>query len=271
MSLQRELQTELGAVLFADHPQERASLADAFGGDRGQYAQRLSIYRNNLREGFHKTLALEFPVIRRLVGEPYFRQLAPAFMAEHPSRCGDLYPIGAPLAAFLRTSHSQTRFDYLADVAALEWARQQVALAAYCAALDTSILRALPPEQLESIQFALNDACRLVHSAYPILRIWHMNQDEPAADETVDLDEGADHILARRVRNGIEMCRVSAATFALLESFAQGRPFGDSFDRARTADPAESGHTRLMLPDLWTGNRRPLLHRHFNQRPRMIP
>jgi len=45
----------------------------------------------------------------------------------------------------------------------------------------------------------------------------------------------------------------------------------EGFVACRSLPPAESGHTRLMLPDLWTGNRRPLLHRHFNQRPRMIP
>jgi len=85
---------------------------------------RLAIYRNNLHAGFLKTLTLEFPVIRRLVGEDYFRQLSLAFLARHPSRSGDLHHVGAPFSNFVSEQFTATEFLYLADVARLEWACQ---------------------------------------------------------------------------------------------------------------------------------------------------
>src|ERR1700704_1590626 len=82
-------------------------------------AERLDIYRNNLHEGFTKALAIGFPVIERLVGVDYFRQLALDFLRAHPSRAGNLHHIGAPFPRFLRERFADTEYTYFADVAAL--------------------------------------------------------------------------------------------------------------------------------------------------------
>src|SRR5438552_18891311 len=81
MSSLRDLQRQFVGALFDELPDTRAGL---------------EIYRNNLHEGFCKVLALEFPVIQRLVGADYFRQLGRDFLHAHPSRGGDLHAIGAP-------------------------------------------------------------------------------------------------------------------------------------------------------------------------------
>ena len=94
-----ELQARFAATLFGDRAESLTPWIQAAGIDP---ELRLGIYRNNLQEGFAKTLALEFPVIQRLVGEDYFRQLARIFLARHPSRFGDLHHIGAPFTDFLR-------------------------------------------------------------------------------------------------------------------------------------------------------------------------
>ncbi len=62
-------------------------------------AERLDIYRNNLREGFVKALALGFPVIERLVGAEYFHQLAIELLRAHPSRSGNLHHGGQAVRA----------------------------------------------------------------------------------------------------------------------------------------------------------------------------
>src|SRR5262249_41165706 len=106
----RDLQKEFVRVLFEETPgsevpwvrcaDEESQLR---GPRRAEAAARLAIYRNNLHEGFIKTLALEFPVIERLVGTDYFRQLAKQFLSAHPSRAGDLHPIGEPFPEYLRS------------------------------------------------------------------------------------------------------------------------------------------------------------------------
>jgi len=59
-------------------------------------AARLGVYRNNLREGFIKALALEFPVVEKLVGIEFFRRTALDFQLQNPSQSGDLTHVGAP-------------------------------------------------------------------------------------------------------------------------------------------------------------------------------
>jgi len=100
-----ELQARIAATLFGDAaaPPPGCIRSDGIAAEL-----RLGIYRNNLEEGFAKTLALEFPVMQRLVGEDYFRQLALSFLAGHPSRSGDLHQVGAPFASFLREQFADT-------------------------------------------------------------------------------------------------------------------------------------------------------------------
>lgn len=95
----RELQRCFAAAIFADDDESVSAAARACGSS-GRAG--LGIYRAQLHGAFARTLALEFPVIERLMGGEYFRQLAREFQAAHPSRSGNLHYIGAPFTAFLK-------------------------------------------------------------------------------------------------------------------------------------------------------------------------
>ena len=160
---------------------------------------RLGVYRNNLREGFIKTLTLEFPVVERLVGADFFRHTALDFLLQHPSQRGDLTYVGAPFAAWLRTRFGNSDFAWLPDIAELEWALQEVAIAPECRAVPTAALNDVPPHRYQDLIFEANPATRLVESRFPVVRIWQSNQPD-AAVESVDLDSGGDHVLVRQRR-----------------------------------------------------------------------
>jgi len=212
MSSLRELQTGFVSALFGELP------------DSGVAA--MAIYRNNLREGFIKALALEFPVVERLVGQDYFRQLGGEFLLAHPSRAGDLHAIGAPFPEYLRERYAVSDYAYLPDVAALEWAYQQASIAADAPAFDVQSLACVAPELYGGLRFNLHPACFLVHSMYPILRIWQVNQTDNT--DTVDLSAGADHIITRRVGDGIELRRLAPTEYVLLEGFSQGATLAEA-------------------------------------------
>ena len=230
----RELQVSFAAAVLdgAD-----TSMTPWIHPDGLEPGARINIYRNNAHEGFLKALALEFPVIQRLVGEDYFRRLAREFQTEHPSRAGDLQGIGAPFAGFLRARFAGTDYPYLPDVAALEWAYQLSLIAADDTPLDLTPLRALPPERLDASCFELQPDCQLVHSEFPIVRIWLANQDERDGTEVIDLRTGADFVLLRRAGGAVELHQLPAADFFFLQSLQQGRSLGDSLRIAEQVDP----------------------------------
>ena len=230
-----ELQARFVAALFGGSSDSLSPwiLDDGIDGEA-----RIAIYRNNVRQGFAKTLALEFPVIERLVGSDYWRQLAREFQSEHPSRSGNLHHIGGPFAAFLRQRFGATQYAYLADVAALEWAYQEALVAADAPPLDVGALQSIAPEHYPQLVFTLHPACRLVRTGYPVIRIWRDNQPDVQVPETIDLRTAADLILVRRAAASIDFIALPRGQFAFLQAISRSAPLGEAIDAALAVDDA---------------------------------
>jgi hypothetical protein len=230
----RDFQYSFAANLFGDDSESVIPWIRADGIDP---AARLGIYRNNLHEGFRKTLALEYPVIRRLVGSDYFRQLARAFLASHPSTSGDLHHVGAALPSFLRQRFADSDYLYLADVATLEWAYQQCLVAEGVDPLDPLTLRNVPPQSYGMLRFTLRPAYRLVQSRFPVLRIWQANQPESAGGETIELDSGPDFLLVFRSSGGTYFRRIHEDDHRLLAAFAAGSSLDEALELSMASNP----------------------------------
>jgi hypothetical protein len=229
----RELQMSFAAALFdeADASVHPHVLADGMTAEA-----RLSIYRNNVSENFAKALALGFPVIERLVGAEYFQQLAREFLRAHPSRSGNLHHIGEPFAPFLREKFSSSQYACFADVAALEWAQQEVQVAAGAQALTHDAFSRFSSEDYERLTFEFHPACRFVASSYPIVRIWRANQIEARSDEVIDLSSGGDNVLVLRTPACVEFHSLSAARFTLFEALSRGENLGVALERAQALE-----------------------------------
>jgi hypothetical protein len=253
----RDLQLRFAEVLF----EGAVEGMDAHIEENGlASAARLDIYRNNLREGFIKALALGFPVIERLVGEEYFRHLALDFLGSHPSRAGNLHYIGAPLAEFLRKRFEHTEYACFADVAALEWAHQEALVAADTPAISADALRSVAPSAYDLLCFDLHPAARLVKSHYPIIRIWRANQTDAAASDTVDLGSGGDNVLVLRAPDCIEFHRIPDGDFAFLLALSRGENLGTALEGAQAADvnfDLGAALRRGLSLNLFTGIRLP--------------
>lgn len=229
----RELQMRFVDALFGGDAEGVAAHISANG---VQPVERLDIYRNNLHEGFIKALAIGFPVIARLVGADYFRQLAMQFLHAHPSRAGNLHHIGGPFPQYLRERFAESEYAYLGDVAALEWAHEEAMLAADAEPIVADALAEVDPARYEELRFHLHPACGLVRSGFPIVRIWRANQPDPAAEETIDLGSGGESVLVLRTPECIEFHRLRAGDFAALEAFARGANLGAALEAAQAAD-----------------------------------
>ena len=183
----RELQRSFAtAIMDAD----AAALGDLGIVDNGlDPAARIAIYRNNVFGNYRKTLAATFPVIKRLVGKPFFSLAVDAFVRAHPSMRCDVNRYGGELAGFLATYPPARELRYLPDVARLEWAIDQANIAADAPPFDPAALRAVPEDVLGELRFVLHPSAQFVVSAYPIFHIWQVNQPGHAGDDRVDLGE----------------------------------------------------------------------------------
>lgn len=179
-----------------------------------------AIYRRNVLANLHDALAAAYPVVRRLVGEAFFGEVAERFARAHPSASGDLHRYGARLAEFIAGYAPARDLPYLPDVARLEWAVAQAFHAANARAFDYAALAAVAEPERAQLRLRLQPAARLVASPHPILDIWEANQ--PARDGVpANLSTGA-RVLVYRDALEVRARLLSTGEWSFLSSVASG-------------------------------------------------
>jgi hypothetical protein len=231
----RELQRGFSAATLFGDGAAVARLAIVAGNLDPQ--TRIAIYRGNILGNYRKVLAATYPVVRRLVGGPFFDAATDQFVRGYPSRHGDVNRYGGDYAVFLASYPPARELNYLADVAHLEWAIDQANIAGNAAALDVAALAAVAPDALAELRFHLHPAARLLASPFPILRIWQVNQPGHEGDHHVDLGEGADTLLVTRSSHGIAIDRIGKGEHALLGALAANATLGVAATRATAVEP----------------------------------
>src|SRR5512146_2798388 len=93
------------------------------GARRGRAERRFAVYRNTVAASQIEALAARFPVVKRLVGEEFFRAMAHEFVAQHPPRSPLLFQYGESFADFIDDFAPAAPLPYLADMARLEYLR----------------------------------------------------------------------------------------------------------------------------------------------------
>lgn len=217
MSQLRSLQAEISAFLISQ-PGAIAPevLQRQISSSNPDAALRLSIYKNNSYASLLGALETTFPVVRRLVGEAFFRAVGQLYISEHPSTLRTLLGYGEMFPAFLKQFPPAQSLPYLGDVARLEIAY----LAAYHAeeaepALfenDFDSLRCAPNEHIQ-----LHPSVQLFELNYAILAIWLMNRRATSVQET-RLAEGPEYILVVRPHAAVEVNRMSVDAYQWLSS-----------------------------------------------------
>jgi hypothetical protein len=209
--------------------------------DASDAEERLAIYRRAIFTNYRNALRATYPVVERLVGASFFGAAADAFVDAQPSHSGDLNDYGDTFAAFLAAYPPAADLPYLRDVARLEWAIDEANRAAEVAGSPEAVLAALtavPADRLAGLTLRLAPSCRLIASAYPIFRIWQVNQLDHTGEDRVDFDGVGDALLVRRDAAGIGIERLASGEFAWLAALADGAALGASIDAARRADAA---------------------------------
>jgi hypothetical protein len=227
----------------ASLPEVQARFAAALRGERGlletdvvddgiEAAARLSIYRNNARAMFEGALERTYPVLRRRVGEDYFLQLAHGYRQRFPSRNGDLHWIGEQFPRYLAETEAGTGYEWLAELAELEWACECAFIAARESPVEPQELLGLAPDDLAQARLRLQPSLHCVASSWPVLEVWRANQ--PDADgHAVDLSLGAQCVLVSCGPDGLELVEVSRDAFELTRLLQSGTPLGTAVEQSR--------------------------------------
>jgi len=147
--------------------------------------RRFAVYRNNVAVALIGALEARYPVVRRLVGDDFFRAMAGAFVAAEKPRSPALMLYGDSFPDFIAGFPPAATIPFLADVARLENAWVEAYHAAEAGALSLDALAAIAPDALEALRFRPHPAARLLAFSHPAASIWAASQGEaePSAPE----------------------------------------------------------------------------------------
>lgn len=207
-------------------------LLDNAGAPAGR---RFNVYRNNVTTSLMDALQDGFPVIRKLLGEANFRNLARDFQAGHPPSTPLMMLFGEDFPNFIRGHAGLAKIPYLGDVAELEFALRRSYHAADSKPIDASVLGQMEEPQLLASTFELSPALQLVSSDWPVLGIWQFNALENAPKPK----PGGQCVLITRLEFDPQPEEITQGDASFLQAVKNGR----SLEQALlAASSAEEGH-----------------------------
>lgn len=232
------LQGEFVAAVLHREPAVGARLAAT----RVPADTALGIYRTNARSNFASALAAAFPALHALLGTDDWASLCWTCQRARPSRSGDLFAAGAELVAFLAASVGGTPRAGLADLATLEWAIQQVLVAADAGgAPDLAALAAVPAERQGDVQVTLAPAHARVGVAAGTAATWERLRGQPAqampAGELPPTGAGREVLLVQRTDAGLRVVALAPGEDAFLAALAAGAPLAAAIAAGTGAAP----------------------------------
>ncbi|MDE2055146.1 MAG: putative DNA-binding domain-containing protein [Xanthomonadaceae bacterium] len=217
-----ETQRRFLAALYDD---DESGPVVSIAGNGLEPSARLRIYRHSCNEIQTGSLRITYPALLALVGGAFFDQSARGYRNAYPSRSGNLQAFGKRFADYLAVLPAVRSLDYIADVARLEWLRQESALS------DGSAT--LPPGGFDLV--GLHPSVRLLASRYPVLTIWRYAM-QPRSGR-LKLPTTCERVMLWREQDQVAMTALDPASFACVESLARGNALADAHDAGRLQDP----------------------------------
>lgn len=195
-----------------------------------------AVYRNTVFKGCVDALQANFPAVARLVGEPWFRSAAAAYVREHAPADARLVHYGADFPAFLEGFGPARDLPYLAEVARLDALWVQAHTARDDVSIDAAAVAALSAEALGQAILRPHATARWVaFDTMPAFTIWRANRE--GRDVPGDLVWQGERAWLLRAFGEVTWMPLSAAGYAFLDACAEGRPFDAAAACALDAQP----------------------------------
>ena len=199
--------------------------------DGAPASKRFDVYRNNVAVSLSDALEAAFPVVRKLVGDDFFRAMAGVYLRKHPPKTPLMMFYGDAMPQFLARFEPTKKIGYLPDIAKLELAMRHAYHAADATAVDAQALGALAPDALMGVKLRMAPATQTVTSAYPVHAIYLANTQTDAPKPVMQPEA----ILITRPGFDPQVHLINAAAATCIEALKKGQSLGQAM---ATADDA---------------------------------
>jgi len=207
-------QIEFSAALLNPEVDAPKNLISPDGSPAGS---RFDVYRNNVTLSLLDAMKLSFPVIEKLLGTIRFRDLALAYIRQHPPQSPVLMFFGADFDRFIENYSELSHIPYLPDIARLELAQRECYHAEDAELFDASNLQELGEDAVMAGYLRPAPATRIIKSKFPIYDIWLRNSGE----DDHPISKESQHVLLTRPVLDVECTQLTPAFSKFLNLLSQ--------------------------------------------------
>jgi Putative DNA-binding domain len=222
-------QEHLSVVLFDPLAPVPMAIADV------DLCTRADFHRDGIGAFLVRALAARYPVVRRLIGDDSFLDVARRFVAMQPPRLPIVQHFGETFPQYLRSLGEAASFEYVADIAELEAARARAYHSADARPLDAQIFSLLSTACFDECGLVLHPSVGLVTSRFPIVSIWRANQT--GADGGIPGRWRPEAALVARPFLDVDVLPLPVGGHAFIKALLSGWTIGAAAASARDDDP----------------------------------
>jgi hypothetical protein len=222
-------QENLAVVLFAPLARVPAAIADL------DLRARADFHEAGIGAFLVRALAARYPVLRRLIGDDSFLDVARRFVANEPLRLPLVQHFGETFPQYLRSLGKAASFEYVADIAELEAARARAYYSVDTRPLDVRAFSLLSTACFNEYGLILHPSVALVASRFPIVTIWRANQTD-AGGGILDQWRPEAALIARPFLD-VDVLLLPAGGYAFMNALLSGWTIGAAAASARNDDP----------------------------------
>lgn len=211
------------------------------GDERLGPSGRLDVYANMYFYRLRDSLAEDFSRTASILGAARFHNLITDFLLVHPSAHPSLRFLGGPLPEFLDHHPYGSEMPYLADLALLEWTRNEIFQALNSPVLSPALLAALPTEKWAEIRFIPVAAVRLLRLDWDVVSLWERLEAGGDAGEPVRTPRS---VLVFREDDEVHHEALSTAEADIVALLLSRKPFGEICEELAGEDDVEAAASR---------------------------
>lgn len=197
-----------------------------------------SVYRNTVMKTCIDALQANYPAVRRLVGDEWFRAAAAVFVRSNLPRLPTLLEYGDGFPDFLESFSPAAALPYLANVARLDrfWTEAHVAIDE--APLEAAAVAALDASQLAAAVLTPHASARWAHfEDRQVAAIWRLNRVPDMSHDEPTREKPSGGVLIVRPNDVVVIHALDFAACTFLDACAQGRPLADAAVASLETDP----------------------------------
>ena len=213
----------------------------------------MDVYRTTARSVHVMALMDTYSVCVEILGEQYFKQIAKAYVRSNGSIDPNMNEYGADFSEFLNKLCAERDeligYEYLPDLARLEWCSQAAYYAQDNVEFDFSLLEQKYAYLGDQVAFKLQASVQPLCSAYPIHQIWQAHKDKQVINE-IEIQQGVQFVCVYREEYAVRVSAVSEEIFLLLGLIEENRTLAEIAERFANRYNLD-GVLRMVMQNNW--------------------